>query len=263
MSLVALRMGVFAALLALLLVAERVWPRRAARGARDYAVNAGIFMIDSVLTRLLLAMGGVAAALMAQEREWGVLNIFDMPAWVAWIAAVVALDLAVWVQHVATHKIPVLWRLHEIHHADTHVDVSTGLRFHPVEIALSLLFKSAVVVALGAPVGAVILFEVLLNGGAMFSHSNLRLHARVDGVLRLITVTPDMHRVHHSVRDDEANSNYGFFLPWWDRLFRTYRAQPREGHAAMGLGVKGSPDRGLRTLLVRPFVPRARAKPAR
>ena len=263
MSVVAIRMTVFAALFAGLLALERLFPRRAAR--RDgYVANLGIFLIDSVLTRLLLAVGGVAAATYAQSQGWGLFNALDVPVWAAGVAAFLALDFAVWAQHVVMHKVPVLWRLHEIHHADVDFDVTTGLRFHPVEIALSLLFKSVVIVALGAPVVAVIVFEIMLNVGAMFSHSNLRLSPKVDCWLRLVIVTPDMHRVHHSTDRAEANSNYGFFLPWWDRLFRTYRAQPLDGHTDMAIGVAGfRGDPRLRTLLARPFARRAPATPAR
>ena len=263
MSVVALRMGVFVGLLALLLVAERVWPRRATR-RQGYFANIGIFLIDSVVTRLLLAVGGVAVAAYAASRGWGLFNAVDAPLWLAAIASIVLLDLAVWAQHLATHRIPLLWRLHEVHHSDPNVDALTALRFHPVEIALSLLYKGAVIVLLGAPVAAVIAFEIILNAGAMFSHSNLRLPRRVDRVLRLFTVTPDMHRVHHSVHVSESDSNYGFFLPWWDRLFRTYTDQPADGHDAMTLGVSDAPtDQRLRKLLRRPLDPRAPATPAR
>ena len=265
MSVVALRMGVFAGLLALLFLAERLFPRRKHREG-GYVSNIAILIIDSIVTRLLIAVGGVAAAAWAQSRGWGLFNALDVPIAVAVVVSAVLLDFAVWFQHVLTHKVPVLWRLHEVHHSDPDVDVTTGLRFHPLEIALSLLFKSAVIVALGAPVVAVIAFEILLNAGAMFSHSNLKLPGKLDRVLRLVTVTPDMHRVHHSTERSESDTNYGFFLPWWDRLFGTYRAQPRRGHSDMELGVEGitcSQGRRLRTLLVRPFAPRARPTPAR
>ena len=263
MSVVALRIGAFLGVFLLLFALERVLPRRRHRQAATYLTNLGIFLIDSVLTRLLLVAGGVATAVWAEAQGIGLFGILDAPLWVAVAISLVLLDLSVWAQHVATHKIPLLWRLHEIHHADEQVDVTTGLRFHPLEIVLSLLFKSLTVILLGAPVVAVIAFEIVLNAGAMFSHSNLKLPPRVDRALRLVTVTPDMHRVHHSVHRDEADSNYGFFLPWWDYLFRTYRAQPRDGHQAMALGVRGSPDRRLRTLLARPFVRRVRTTPAR
>lgn len=263
MSIVAIRMTVFAVVFASLFVLERAFPRRATR-CEGYFANLGIFIIDSVLTRLLLAVGGVAAAAFASAKGWGLFNVVDVPIWIAGIVSFLALDFAVWAQHVVMHKVPALWRLHEVHHADEDFDVTTGLRFHPVEIALSLLFKSAVVVLLGAPIVAVVVFEVVLNSGAMFSHSNLRLTAKLDRWLRLLTVTPDMHRVHHSTKRVEADSNYGFFLPWWDRLFRTYQAQPLEGHAGMNIGVSGF--RGgprLQTLLARPFARRGPPTPAR
>ena len=256
-------MGVFAGVFALLLAAERLWPKRSTR-RKGYLANIGIFLIDSVVTRLLLAVGGVAVAACAASRDWGLFNALDISVWPAAIASVILLDLAVWAQHVATHKIPLLWRLHEVHHSDPDMDVLTGLRFHPAEIALSLFYKGAVILLIGAPVAAVIAFEIILNAGAMFSHSNLRLPRRVDRVLRLFTVTPDMHRVHHSVHVSESDSNYGFFLPWWDRLFRTYTDQPADGHDAMTLGVSDAPtDQRLRKLLRRPLDPRAPAMPAR
>lgn len=263
MSVVALRMSVFAGVLLVLLLAERLWPKRPTR-KRGYLANIGIFLIDSVATRLFLVVGGIAAAAFATSRGWGILNHIDLPTTLVFVASIILLDFAVWCQHVATHKIPLLWRLHEVHHSDPAVDALTGLRFHPAEIVLSLLYKAVIIIVLGAPVAAVIVFEIILNAGAMFSHSNLRLPPAIDRVLRLVTVTPDMHRVHHSVRIEEASSNYGFFLPWWDRLFRTYIAQPKAGHEAMTLGVVGvSRDQCLQTLLTRPLAPRAHSTPAR
>ncbi|MEQ1652489.1 MAG: sterol desaturase family protein, partial [Hyphomicrobium sp.] len=167
----------------------------------------------------------------------GVLNWIAWPSWLETLIAVVVLDFAIWVQHVTTHKVPVLWRLHQVHHADVDIDVTTAIRFHPIEIGLSILWKIVCVLALGASVWAVLLFEILLNACAMFSHANIRLPAALDGVLRVFVVTPDMHRVHHSVLRHEHNSNYGFNLSVWDRLFSTYRAQPEKGHDAMTIGL--------------------------
>ena len=172
----------------------------------------------------------------------GLLNHFVVPFWVAVPVAVIALDLVIWMQHVMVHAVPVLWRLHQVHHADLDFDVTTGARFHPIEIALSMLIKLATISVLGPPVLAVLIFEVLLNATAMFNHGNVRLPAALDRVLRWFVVTPDMHRVHHSVEADETNSNFGFNLPWWDRLFGTYRAQPRAGHDAMTIGIDGHTD---------------------
>ena len=258
-----IRVAVFAGLFAVLLLAQTLWPRREGEGGTWWP-NLSIFVLGAVVSRLLVAVGAVAASEWAGANGWGLFNVVDVPGWLAVAASVVLLDFAVWGQHVLTHKVPVLWRLHEVHHADERFDLSTGLRFHPAEIGLSLLYKSAVVVLLGAPVLAVVAFEILLNGGSMFEHANLRLPGRVDAVLRKVVVTPDMHRVHHSVRREEADSNYGFFLSVWDRLFRTYRDQPLDGHEDMALGVAGGPrDQRLRTLLARPLAPRARSTPAR
>lgn len=168
----------------------------------------------------------------------GLLNAIALPAWLALPLAVVALDLAIYLQHVVFHAIPALWRLHRMHHADLEFDVTTGLRFHPVEIALSMGIKLQVIAALGPSALAVLIFEVLLNATSMFNHANLRLPAGIDRVLRWIVVTPDMHRVHHSIHPEETNSNFGFNLPWWDRLLGTYRAQPRDGHEDMTIGIE-------------------------
>ena len=173
---------------------------------------------------------------------WGLLNHFQVPFWIAVPIGVIAMDFVIWLQHVMVHAVPALWRLHRVHHADLDYDVTTGARFHPIEIALSMLIKFATITVLGPPVLAVVIFEVLLNATAMFNHGNIRLPVALDRVLRWVVVTPDMHRVHHSVEDDETNSNFGFNLPWWDRLFGTYRAQPRAGHELMTIGIHGHRD---------------------
>ena len=179
-----------------------------------------------------------ANALVAEAQGWGLFNALAAPWWVALVGSVIVLDLAIYLQHVLFHAVPALWRLHRVHHADLEFDVTTGLRFHPVEILLSMGIKLAVVVALGPPAVAVLIFEVVLNATAMFNHGNVRLPAYVDRVARWVVVTPDMHRVHHSVRPDETNSNFGFNLPWWDRLLGTYRAQPADGHEGMTIGIE-------------------------
>ncbi|MGE0630234.1 MAG: sterol desaturase family protein [Hyphomicrobiaceae bacterium] len=196
-------------------------------------------------------------ALIAEERGWGLFNVIGAPMWLAFIVSVLALDLAIYLQHVMFHAVPALWRLHRMHHADLEFDVTTGLRFHPVEILLSMGIKLAVVAALGPPAAAVLVFEVLLNATAMFNHSNIRIPAQVDRALRLIVVTPDMHRVHHSIHPSETNSNFGFNLPWWDRLLGTYRAQPREGHEGMTIGIeqfRTKRDLWLDRMLVQPLI---------
>ncbi len=205
------------------------WPR--------WGVNWAIAALDAAVVRLLFPAAAVGAALDAQAQGWGLFNALDWPVWVEVLATLVALDFAIWFQHLVSHKVPALWRLHRVHHADRDVDVTTAIRFHPVEIALSMLFKIGLVYALGAPALGVIAFEIVLNGCAMFNHANIRLPRAVDRALRWIVVTPDMHRIHHSVRREETDSNYGFNLPWWDRLFGTYTVDPRDGQEAMTLGL--------------------------
>jgi sterol desaturase/sphingolipid hydroxylase (fatty acid hydroxylase superfamily) len=208
----------------------------------------------------------VGLAVVCQQEGWGMLNYFRLPDWLAVLLAVALLDLVIYWQHVLFHAVPVLWRLHRMHHTDLDLDVTSGARFHPVEIVLSMGVKMVAVMALGPPVVAVVLFEVLLNGAAMFNHSNISIPGPVDRVLRLMLVTPDMHRVHHSVIPQETNSNYGFNLPWWDRLFGTYRAQPMEGHAGMTLGIEAfrlPRDLRLDSMLLQPFKGSAEVHPWR
>lgn len=239
-----LRLGVFAGVLAVLALVEQLRPRRALTVAKAerWMTNLSIVVIDSVVVRAMAALvvpvTAVTAAYIAEMHGWGVLNGLDWPVWVETVIALVVLDFAIWLQHVASHKLPVLWRLHQVHHADRDIDVSTAIRFHPLEIALSMLWKIVWVLALGPSGGAVILFEILLNACAMFSHANIALPLPIDRVLRSVIVTPDMHRVHHSIERQEHDSNYGFNLSVWDRLFGTYRAQPEKGHENMMIGLK-------------------------
>jgi sterol desaturase/sphingolipid hydroxylase (fatty acid hydroxylase superfamily) len=200
--------------------------------------NLGVVALNTALLRLLFPAAAVGFALVGEERGWGLLDNVALPDWLAVLAAIIALDLAIYLQHVMFHAVPALWRLHRMHHADLDFDVTTGGRFHPIEILLSMLIKFAVVAALGVPALAVFIFEVLLNATSMFNHSNVRIPEHVDRGLRLFVVTPDMHRVHHSVEDDETNSNFGFNLPWWDWLLGTYRDQPRAGHQGMTIGIR-------------------------
>jgi sterol desaturase/sphingolipid hydroxylase (fatty acid hydroxylase superfamily) len=176
-------------------------------------------------------------AAFASDHGWGIFNYVQVPAWLAVISSVVAMDFVIYLQHVMVHAVPALWRLHRMHHADLDFDVTTGARFHPLEIILSMLIKFATIVVLGPPLIAVVIFEIVLNAAAMFNHSNVKIPPGVDRIVRWFLVTPDMHRVHHSVEDDEANSNFGFNLPWWDRLLGTYRDQPRAGHEGMTIGI--------------------------
>ena len=194
--------------------------------------------IDIILVRIIFPTAAVGAALVCEAQGWGLFNAVAIPFAVAVLVSVILLDLAIYLQHALFHAVPALWRLHRMHHADLDIDVTTGVRFHPVEILLSLLIKFAVIALLGAPALAVLTFEVLLNATSMFNHSNVRMPAPVDRIVRLLVVTPDMHRVHHSIVRTETNSNFGFNFPWWDRLFGTYRAQPAAGHDGMTIGVE-------------------------
>ena len=253
-----IRLAAFAGVLAVMAAWELLAPRRhqAAERPLRWSSNLGLVVLDTVLVRILVPTTAVGIALLAEERGWGLFHSFAVPNWLAVIASIIVLDLAIYLQHVLFHAVPALWRLHRMHHADLDFDVSTGLRFHPIEILLSMLIKLAVVAALGAPALAVLLFEVLLNATSMFGHGNVRLPQRLDGILRWIVVTPDMHRVHHSVEVPETNSNFGFNLPWWDRMFGTYRAQPMAGHDAMTIGIEQFRDRSelrLDRMLLQPF----------
>lgn len=240
----AIRLGFFLGVFAVVALWEVVTPRRALTVSRAFrwASNLGLVLLNTVLLRLIFPLAAVGVAAFAAEHGWGLLNHFRVPAVLAIPLAVIAMDFVIWLQHVMVHAVPALWRLHRVHHADLDYDLTTGARFHPIEILLSMLIKFAAIVVLGPPVVAVVIFEVLLNATALFNHGNIRLPAGLDRMLRWFVVTPDMHRVHHSVEDDECNSNFGFNLPWWDRLFGTYRDQPRGGHEAMAIGIRGYTD---------------------
>ena len=252
------RLLAFTGVLALLVAWELFAPRRPrtlGRPAR-WPGNLGVVAIDTALVRLLLPVSAVGLALVCEARGWGLLQVAGLPAWVTIILAFLALDLAIYLQHALFHAVPALWRLHRMHHADQDIDVTTGVRFHPVEILLSMGIKFAVIAALGAPAVAVLIFEVLLNATSMFNHSNVAMPTWLDRALRWIVVTPDMHRVHHSVVVRETDSNFGFNLPWWDRLFGTYRDQPEAGHADMTIGISQFRQVGeqrLDRMLTQPF----------
>jgi sterol desaturase/sphingolipid hydroxylase (fatty acid hydroxylase superfamily) len=253
-----IRLAAFCGVFAVAAVCELIGPQRTqtiTRGWR-WPNNLGLVVVDTVLVRILFPTTAVGLALIAKAHGLGLFNVVPLPAWIGVVASVILLDLAIYFQHVLFHAVPVLWRLHRMHHADLEIDVSTGLRFHPVEILLSMVIKLAVVIALGAPALAVLLFELLLNATSMFNHSNVRIPERFDGVLRWFVVTPDMHRVHHSILARETNSNFGFNLPWWDRLFGTYRAQPSAGHEVMTIGIdqfRDPRELGLDRMLLQPF----------
>ncbi len=235
----ALRLSVALGLLLVMALWELAAPRRRADMPRlvRWSNNLALVALDAALVRLIFPLTLAGFAAWIQTRGWGLFALTPLPPWAEGLAALVILDLAIWAQHRAFHYIPALWRLHRMHHADLDFDVTTGLRFHPVEILLSLAIKLAVIAALGAPPLAVLIFELALNGASLFNHANIHLPARTDRLLRLILVTPDMHRVHHSAIRAETDSNFGFTLPWWDRLFGTYRAQPAKGHQAMTIGL--------------------------
>jgi len=235
-----IRMSFFFGMLVVMAVWELFAPRRALTVSKAvrWVNNLGLVFFNSFLLRVLFPAAAVGVAAFASKNGWGIFNYYDVPFWVAAVASVVIMDFIIYLQHVMVHAIPLLWRLHRLHHADLDYDVTTGARFHPIEIILSMLIKFATIVVLGPPVIAVVVFEIMLNATAMFNHANVRLPLGLDRILRLFLVTPDMHRVHHSVEDDEANSNFGFSLPWWDRVFGTYRDQPRGGHEGMTIGIR-------------------------
>ncbi len=239
----AIRFTVFTSVFALLATVELLRPRRrlVASKARRWVTNLVIVGIDGAVVRamalLAVPLAGTAAAAYAGAHGIGIFNWLDWPQWLEAALTVIALDFAIWAQHVATHKVPLLWRVHQVHHADVDIDVTTAVRFHPIEIALSVLWKIVCVFILGPAVFAVVLFEIILNAGAMFSHANIAVPGPLDRVLRRLIVTPDMHRVHHSVLRNEHDSNFGFNLSVWDRLFGTYVENPEKGHDAMTIGL--------------------------
>jgi sterol desaturase/sphingolipid hydroxylase (fatty acid hydroxylase superfamily) len=235
-----IRFGAFAAVLAAMALWELAAPRRPLTVGRAprWPANLGVVALDMLLVRILFPTAAVGMALYAEARGWGLFNLVALPWGMATLLSVVLLDLAIYAQHVMFHAVPMFWRLHRMHHADLDIDVTTGVRFHPIEILLSMLIKFAAVLALGTPAVAVLIFEVLLNATSMFNHSNARMPAPIDRIVRLLVVTPDMHRVHHSILRAETNSNFGFNFPWWDRLFGTYRPQPKEGHDGMTIGIE-------------------------
>jgi len=246
-----LRLIIFLGLFSVLAVAEALAPRRARSQKRSkrWVTNWGITITNTLVLRALafaLPLLAVGAAVDAQAQGWGLFNAIALPVWIEVIAAILILDFVIWAQHLITHKVPVLWRLHRVHHADVDMDVTTAIRFHPVEIALSMILKIGIVYLLGPAALAVILFEIMLNGTAMFNHANIRLPLWLDAIVRRVLVTPDMHRVHHSVHRKEHDSNYGFALSIWDQMFGTYIAQPAGGHDDMVVGLEWQDDRPSR-----------------
>jgi len=253
-----IRVGFFSFAFSAMALLEWWLPRRGAEYTRlqRWPGNLGLIAINTVAARVLLPTTAVGLAVYAEQSGWGLFNTYRFPDWFAIASSVLLLDLAIYWQHVMFHAVPLLWRLHRMHHADLHLDATTGLRFHTVEILLSFVLKFGVIAALGAPALAVLIFEVLLSSTSIFNHANVRLPVWLDRYLRWLVVTPDMHRVHHSIRTEETGSNFGFNLPWWDRLFGTYRDQPRDGHEQMTIGIaqfRTERDLRLDQMLVQPL----------
>jgi sterol desaturase/sphingolipid hydroxylase (fatty acid hydroxylase superfamily) len=253
-----IRLGAFLAALAAVAIAEAAFPRRARSHSRlrRWPSNLAISALNEGLVRVGLPATAISLALIAERQRWGLLNNTPVPPWVALMASVVLFDLAIYLQHVMFHAVPALWRVHRMHHADLDFDVTTGVRFHPIEILISALIKFGLVVTIGAPAVSVLIFEVALNATSMFNHANLGLPIRLDRYIRWLMVTPDMHRVHHSIVVGETNSNFGFNLSWWDRLLGTYRDQPAAGHDAMTIGIEEFRDARelwLDRMLLQPF----------
>jgi sterol desaturase/sphingolipid hydroxylase (fatty acid hydroxylase superfamily) len=252
----AVRAAIFLSIFAAVAVAEWRAPKRAQSRRERWRINLSILLVDVVAQRLTLGAAAYGAAILAQERGWGLFNVLGWPPVFEGVIAFLILDLAVYGQHVASHAVPVFWRLHQVHHADLEVDVTTGIRFHPLEILASLLWKVAVVLAIGADPWVVVAFEAVLNASSVYTHGNVRVPERWDRALRAVFCTPDMHRIHHSVVRRETDSNYGFFLSVWDRLFGTYRADPEAGHDRMEIGLAEYRDParlGLVALIAMPF----------
>ena len=260
------RLGIFGGVFLAMAAFEALWPRRPRVASLGYRWlgNWGLVLLDTALLRVVFPMAAVGMAAYTVQQGWGLLPALGAPGWLAFLVTLIVLDLSVYGQHVLFHAVPWLWRFHKVHHADVDLDVTSGFRFHPGEALISMALKGVVILALGPPVVAVLVFEVLLNACAMFNHSNVRIPERVDRYLRWVVVTPDMHRVHHSTIRRESNTNFGFNLPWWDRLFRTYTAQPQDGHEGMRIGLEEYYDnrrQSLWWLLTLPFRSRPTAAP--
>lgn len=254
----AIRLSAFVAVFTAMALWELVAPRRRSIASRQkrWPHNLGLLLVDIVAVRILMPGAAIAVAIAGEANGWGLLNAVDLPIWIGLPLAIAFLDLVIYFQHVTFHAVPALWRLHRVHHADLDFDLTTGTRFHPIEILISTAVKCAAVAAIGAPVLAVLAFEVLLNATAVFNHANARIPLALDRWLRWVVVTPDMHRVHHSINYNESSSNFGFNAPWWDRLFGTYRDQPAAGHEGMVIGVDAFRDpasQRLDQLLVQPW----------
>lgn len=234
------RLSIFLGMLFIVALLEFIFPRRQLTAPKSvrWISNLGITFLNSVLTRLIFPVLAVELAILCQQNSWGIFNIFSFPLWFSFVASILILDFAIYLQHVMFHMVPTLWRLHRMHHTDLDLDVTSGSRFHPIEILLSIVIKLAIVMLLGAPAVAVLIFEIILNGAAMFNHGNINIPEKLDAFLRLFIVTPDMHRIHHSIIKKETNSNFGFNVPWWDRLMGTYIRTPQEGQLGLTIGLE-------------------------
>lgn len=253
-----IRLSFFIGIFALVALLEMLAPRRRQTIPIPlrWVNNLGLVVVNTFLLRLAVPILAVGFALLAEDKGWGILNNVALPAWAVMTLSFLALDLTIYLQHVMFHAVPTLWRLHRAHHTDLEFDVTTGLRFHPLEIIISMGIKLAAIAVIGSPAVIVLVFEVMLNATSMFNHGNFRIPPQLDRILRWFIVTPDMHRVHHSVYPDETNSNFGFNLPWWDRLLGTYRAQPRDDHKDMVIGVsqfRTPRDLWIDKILIQPF----------
>lgn len=253
-----IRIGSFLGLFALLTIWEIASPRRKLLELRTFRWinNIGLIVLSSVLVRFIFPTAAVGIGLIAEQNQWGILNYIDLPFALQFIIAFILMDFIIYFQHVIFHAIPLFWRFHRVHHSDLDCDVTTGLRFHPFEIVMSILIKFLAIITLGVPVITIVVFEIILNAASMFTHSNIKLPF-FEPILRWFIVTPDMHRVHHSVEEDETNSNFGFFISCWDRIFGTYTDKPREGHTEMGIGLSHFREpkwQDIRWLIYLPFV---------
>lgn len=257
-----IRFSFFVSILGLMMLWEAISPRRQLSVPRlmRWSSNIGLLALGTMMLRAVFPLAAVGVAKIAEESGWGLFHILALARWQTILLSIIGLDLAVYLHHVLFHALPTLWQFHKVHHTDLDFDVTTGLRFHPLEILLSMGSKLAIVLLLGTPAVAVLIFEVVLNATSMFNHGNVRLPNWLDRLLRFFVVTPDMHRIHHSAIPEETNSNLGFNLPWWDYVFGTYRARPSVGYAKMTIGLAGY-QKNLRVeqlhwMLILPFIPK-------
>nr|WP_319554287.1 sterol desaturase family protein [uncultured Vibrio sp.] len=260
-----IRLSCFVGVLLLCTLWENALPRKILTVSRIFRWinNLSLVALNSVIVALVMPIAAFQAAIIATENQWGLFQVLSLPIWLNVLLSIILLDFIIYVQHVIFHRIPVLWKLHRMHHADLDIDVTTGARFHPIEILISMVIKIGAVFMLGVSPIAIVMFEIILNASAMFNHSNAKLALPVDAWLRKAIVTPDMHRVHHSVIPRETHSNFGFFLSVWDRMFSTYRAQPELGHEHVVIGlpdIRDKQEQRLDKLLTQPFRYRVKTK---